>query len=267
MLKIKVFTLESEKFIVIKKDPNNYSAYATYYDDIMLSGYFDHKKSALAVFKILETRKKILDLGIGTGLLTEQMLQLNNQYSITGIDFSDQMLKQAEIRLKPYNNVSIIYNDVRNTTFDITFDAIISTAGPISITYRPADKQYRLFSYCVNRNEHITFIQKLSTWLNKNGLLLISIQEPHEDKDIPLMKSGLIYKQTVIFTDKNLIKTYSFWDRDQKVDEQTIKTVYFNEIEFNQIFADAGLYYEGNDASNNFCLYRRGDSNRTRGNH
>lgn len=244
----------------MKKDTNTYTAYGTYYDDIMLSGYFNHEESALALTKILGNRKTVLDLGIGTGMLTEKMLALSDQYSIVGIDFSDRMLKQAKSRLQPYKNVTIIANDVREQIFDTTFDAVISTAGPISITYRPAEQQHRLFSYCTDKEDHIKFIQKLSTWLDIGGLLLISIQEQHKDRDIPLLQSGLTYRQTVIFSDQNLFKTYSFWDGDRKVDEQTIKTTYFNEAEFNQLFAMVGLHYQGNDPSDNFCIYRKGEN-------
>ncbi|NEQ07744.1 MAG: hypothetical protein F6K37_17895, partial [Moorea sp. SIO4E2] len=65
---------------------NKYTELAKYYDNFMTSGYYDYKDYATSLQKILGERRKILDMGVGSGLLTEQMLLLEN-YNITGIDF------------------------------------------------------------------------------------------------------------------------------------------------------------------------------------
>ncbi len=54
---------------------NEYDDIAQYYDLIMESGYYDYTKSAYSLNSILTERKKILEIGIGTGLLAEQLLE------------------------------------------------------------------------------------------------------------------------------------------------------------------------------------------------
>ena len=49
-----------------------------FYDLLMQAGYYDYQAFVNSLALILETRTKILDVGIGTGLLTEQMLQVQD---------------------------------------------------------------------------------------------------------------------------------------------------------------------------------------------
>nr|WP_287520730.1 class I SAM-dependent methyltransferase [Okeania sp. SIO2C2] len=53
----------------------------------------------------------MLDVGIGTGLLTEEMLQVQD-YDLTGVDFSEEMLVKARRRLSDYN-VKLLNLDIR----------------------------------------------------------------------------------------------------------------------------------------------------------
>ncbi|NES73199.1 MAG: class I SAM-dependent methyltransferase, partial [Okeania sp. SIO2D1] len=57
----------------------------------MTSGYFDYDSLSNILYNLLGTRRKVLDIGVGTGLLTEKMLSLAN-YNIVGVDFSPGML-------------------------------------------------------------------------------------------------------------------------------------------------------------------------------
>ncbi|MBI4680735.1 MAG: class I SAM-dependent methyltransferase [Nitrospirae bacterium] len=51
---------------------------------------------------------KILDIGCGDGLLTEEILKTGFNISATLIDGNDNMLKKAAERLKPFQNVNFL---------------------------------------------------------------------------------------------------------------------------------------------------------------
>ena len=105
---------------------NEYIELAQFYDLLMQAGYYDYQAFVNSLALILETRTKILDVGIGTGLLTEQMLQVQD-YEITGVDFSEEMLVKARRRLSDYN-VKLLNLDIRDYPENESFQSIISRA-------------------------------------------------------------------------------------------------------------------------------------------
>ena len=65
---------------------NEYVEIANYYDNLLTSGYFDFDYFSNILYNLLGARRKVLDIGVGTGLLTKKMLSLAN-YKIVGVDF------------------------------------------------------------------------------------------------------------------------------------------------------------------------------------
>ncbi len=51
---------------------NQYTKITDYYDLLMTQGYYDYQGMADAVFSVMENHQKILELGVGTGLLAEK---------------------------------------------------------------------------------------------------------------------------------------------------------------------------------------------------
>ncbi|GAF88545.1 unnamed protein product, partial [marine sediment metagenome] len=49
----------------------------------------------------------ILDVGVGTGILIEQVLPKNKSAHLFGVDISPEMVKKAKRKFKGKNNVSI----------------------------------------------------------------------------------------------------------------------------------------------------------------
>ncbi len=68
---------------------------------------------------------KILDLGAGTGILSEFLLEKYPNAQITLIDLADKMLKEAEERFKGNNNISIICDNYLTHEFGAKFDIIL----------------------------------------------------------------------------------------------------------------------------------------------
>lgn len=109
----------------------------TLFDD--LSKYYDFfnrvislgmqtsvKKNCLKLLKI-EDNYKILDLCTGTGDLAFYMNKINKRANITGVDFSEKMLKIAngKNKKKRINNIQFFIADCRELPFeDNTFDIV-----------------------------------------------------------------------------------------------------------------------------------------------
>jgi len=70
---------------------------------------------------------KILDLGAGTGLLTEQLFKKYSGGSFTLIDISMEMLNIARERFKGNPNFRYIQEDYLKTDFEDSFNIVISS--------------------------------------------------------------------------------------------------------------------------------------------
>ncbi len=73
---------------------------------------------------------KLLDVPVGTGILTYKKYQKIEKSRIVGLDYSDDMLEKAKIRFKNINNIKLIQGDVEDLRFeDNSFDIVLSMNG------------------------------------------------------------------------------------------------------------------------------------------
>ena len=70
---------------------------------------------------------KILDLGAGTGIFSQFVLEKYPQADITLLDFSEQMLSVARERFKDIKNVSFQVADMMTFKPQQKYDAVISS--------------------------------------------------------------------------------------------------------------------------------------------
>jgi tRNA (cmo5U34)-methyltransferase len=73
------------------------------------------------------SRPRILDLGAGTGLLTEKIFNKYFRGHFTLIDISEEMLNIAKKRFKKNRNFKYILGDYLKIDFEESFDIIISS--------------------------------------------------------------------------------------------------------------------------------------------
>ena len=126
----------------------NYDSYETEkYDLDIVRSIPGHVKLHKKITKILmkhsqETKiKKILELGIGTGLTSEKIFKIIPNTQLIAIDFSKTMLEGAKKRLSQHN-VKFIKGDYSKLEFEKNIDIIISVIG---IHHQNNDGKKKLF--------------------------------------------------------------------------------------------------------------------------
>lgn len=113
----------------------NYDKYANeiYDDDIRRSipGHDNlHKELINTVREYSKDHEmmKILELGIGTGLTSETILEVVPTASLKAVDFSKQMMDGAKKRLAKFK-VDYLLGDYSEMNFDTDFDMVVSVIG------------------------------------------------------------------------------------------------------------------------------------------
>lgn len=103
----------------------NYIKFAKIYDNLIYD--VDYKKMADFYKDIIEQKanrpfKNILELGCGTGNITEKLIG----YNIIAVDYSEEMLSIARSKLGNRRNVRFINGDIRNLNLNKKFDLVIA---------------------------------------------------------------------------------------------------------------------------------------------
>ena len=93
---------------------NQYEEMATYYNQLMLAGYYDYQQQSLSLAKILPLNASVLEIGIGTGLMAQQLKK--DGFKITGVDHSQAMLAQAKELLG--SDVRLELADIQTLTWE-----------------------------------------------------------------------------------------------------------------------------------------------------
>jgi cyclopropane fatty-acyl-phospholipid synthase-like methyltransferase len=219
---------------------NEYIEIVEHYDNVMTSGYYDHQEMAKTLQDLLGSRRKVLDIGVGTGLLTDDMLKLAD-YQIVGVDFSIKMLNVAEERLAG-KGVELVHSDITQFETDEKFEAIISTGGVIYVVSE--EGEYRLYSHITDKEKNEELLARLYSDLDDNGLIALAIQGPHIDYSRPI-QDGIIYTQHIIRQPSCIDKRYLFSSPEGKqLAEQFCRLFFFDGRQSQRVFRDAGFIKE-----------------------
>lgn len=219
---------------------NEYLGIVDYYDDLLTSGYFDFEALSKTLYQVLGNKRKILDIGVGTGLLTEEMLRLAN-YDIVGVDFSSGMLEIAKNRLAN-SNVKLICEDITQFETSDKFEGIVSTGGAIYIIKE--EGEYRLYSHITDPNTNQQLLTNLYRHLDDNGLLALGIQGPHNNYKKQI-KNNVIYEQNVTRQEPYCDKWYTFSNQNGEVlTEQFCRFYVFDGKQTQQLLKKAGFTQE-----------------------
>ncbi len=113
-------------------DLSTYSGFAKYYDDLMYDVDYDDWYNFIK--KISDKKySKVLEMACGTGNLTEYIAEDPDVTTITCFDLSEDMLIEANDKLKKYPNIDILKMDMREIKFkDKKFDLAVSACDSIN---------------------------------------------------------------------------------------------------------------------------------------
>lgn len=216
---------------------NEYVEIVDHYDNLMTSGYYNHEALADSLHRLLGDRRRVLDMGVGTGLLSEKMLELAD-YEIVGVDFSNRMLDIARERLSNFD-VDLVCEDIMEFETEDKFEAIVSTGGAFSIVEE--DEEYRICSHITDVAKNEELIGKLYAQLEENGLLAVAIQGPHVSFRREI-KDNVFYEQRVTRDGPYADKFYTFSDaQGQVLSEQFCRLLYFDGAQTDKVLREAGF--------------------------
>lgn len=171
---------------------NQYDEIVQYYDLIMESGYYDYGEESQSLHSILKGRQKILEIGVGTGLLVEKLLDLDQNYEITGIDFTAAMLDRSKVRLG--NRAKLIEANVLSMNLHEEFEAIYSHGGPAGISRM--GENYHFYSFLPNFEDTVKMLNNIASHLVTGGLLVLNVQGEETDADGEQeISNGIVYAQ------------------------------------------------------------------------
>lgn len=130
---------------------------------------------------------RILELGIGTGLLTEHVLQTNGAAVVTGIDASSGMLERARQNLQPHaGRLSLIHGEFPEAIPDAEYDCVVSA---IALAFYNID-----YTSLFRRVHHV---------LKPGGLFVYAANVAQNASSIDRILSGMLRKRIDI-TDEQL---------------------------------------------------------------
>lgn len=109
---------------------NKFNQKAKEYDSerrALIPCFDDFYGVAIDCIDFKEDNPKVLDLGAGTGILSQFLLEKYPNAEIVLIDLAGEMLKEAEKRFEGNDNISFICDDYITHEFNTKFDIIISS--------------------------------------------------------------------------------------------------------------------------------------------
>ena len=142
---------------------SQYVRFAAVYDKWMENIDYTAWWQYLATTFSLRKGMRILEVGCGTGSLTEHMLK--DKLSVVASDNSTEMLTQAEVKLRGYSQCRLLRLDLRSLPLDLgKFDAIIAACDVVN--------------YLRSTDELACFLSGARLLLKDNGLLLFDVHGP-----------------------------------------------------------------------------------------
>lgn len=217
----------------------------------MASGYYNHEQISKSAAQILGDKKQLLELGIGTGLLAEQMIKLG--YDITGIDFSTKMLEIAKKRL--HNTAILLLQDVLSLNLLEQFEGVLSEGG-IWLYTRDNNGQLYMESHLSNYEDNLKGWLRVAAAVKTDGLILVGIQPVHRDLEMTL-ETGTTYLQSVQYNLPLIEKDYFIKQGNSVLAHQHCTYLRLTPKEIETILKECGLSSIGESANGDFFVLQK----------
>lgn len=175
----------------------NYENFASVYDSLMWD--FEYDKVYKFIKKVLQDKKspvkKCLELGCGTGNLTEFMV---DDFEIDAIDLSDEMLAVAAHKLAN-RSVRFYKQDMRRLMFDNNYDLVVSSCDSIN--------------YILEEKELENLFKWVYDHLNDEGLFIFDLNSKYKFENMKETyvdeNDGVFYVWENFYEPETGLNTYS----------------------------------------------------------
>lgn len=236
---------------------NQYTNITKYYDLWVQSGYYDYQIMAEEARAIIANHSRILEIGVGTGLLAEKYMELDPTCEFTGVDFTTSMLEIARERLG--DKAILVDADVVTMDLNTTFDVAISNGGVWGILDLGDRREFG--GHVPGIEDNRKGLANLARHLRPGGLVLLHLQKPHKTYD-KVLDGGIVYSQLLEEVEDtpeyhSLQKSY-FFKQDGQIlaQEQLLITCFKSDIS-EKLLSEAGFDFQGISNNNLFAIYRK----------
>ncbi len=231
---------------------NEYTDMTEYYDALMTSGYYEYDTIAKSLIAILQGRKKILELGVGTGLVAEKLLHHNPDFQLTGIDFTAAMLVKAKERLG--HKARLYEQDVTTLALADRFDAAFGNGGVWGFVN--TGEAYVLVSHLTDRQDNIKGLRRVADHLNEKGLFIMSVQGVHQNFERQL-PNNILYSQEISEAGDYIEKDYIFKKEGKVVAKHRNRFRLFRGQAIQDLMKEGGFEFQYIDADDRFQVYQK----------
>lgn len=161
-----------------------YKEFAEIYDNLVFDIDYDFYYALIeqAVQNNNISTDSILEIGIGTGKLTEKIAKKSKLYY--GIDISEEMLSLASERLKNIDNISLICANIVDFKIVDFFDLIFSTLDTMN--------------YILKSEDLIKSFENIYNSLKKDSLFIFDLNSENKLRNV-LGNNSYIYEYENIF--------------------------------------------------------------------
>jgi len=232
---------------------NNYYSWeiAKFYDLITSNGYYDYEKLARIIKSILGNRRKILEVGIGTGNIAIPLAKQG--FDVDGIDLSWPILNIAREKVISEGlKIGLYRQDCSELNLPFKYDAVLSHGGvPVYIR----GKEDLIFeSYLPTLEENYKVLQNVFHHLDRNGLFIANIQKDHEVRETLALGDNLYYSSSVEYCGDFIRKTHYVTSGDKILMEQTFDIRRFSKKTIDDVLNQIGFSILGEDKTGSFYV-------------
>ena len=215
----------------------------------------DYGAIATELVELLGDWQNILDVGIGTGLLVEQLLQLRPLLQITGVDTSMSLLAQAHACLG--TQVELYCQDVCNLQLDKMFDVAYSRGGAWAFI-RDGD-DILLASHIPDLGAIQRSFERVAAHLREGGrLIIISSNANHSKSDE--LDGGVSFGRTVsknwVDGEQYLVLDYECYTHGRLTGHQRIQ-MRLLELEYVEGMLRSAGFQPISDRNNQYRIYQK----------
>ncbi|WP_229801425.1 AMP-binding protein [Tateyamaria omphalii] len=195
---------------------NKYNDYSSFYDLAMnRSGYYDYEGAARHLLKHLPEEGRVLEIGVGTGLLLERLAKIAPPgVKFLGVDHTQEMIDVAQERFKDFDNVELRCADICDFQADEKFNFAFSHGGVWVFL------ENILLSHINNEGINITALNNLFDNIEDDGTFAINIQPMHKSSYTHL-EENLFFRERVKIFQTNSIKEYILENDGEVINSQT----------------------------------------------